>query len=529
MVQYHIDYRWYNERCLDGRKGFSTLMQPFQSILFKKRWQAILCLALLFTLALGIRAYDLKDLPFDFHPARQFQSMLKARGMFYYGAENVEAWQQKMAVTQWANQPVQEPEIMEHLAAWTYKLIGREDIFYPRLYAALFWLIGGVALYLLLKKLTGVDGAVVGVAFYLFCPYGISASRAFMPDPLMIALLLWSVWAVWRWHEKPGWGGAVLAGVLCALTIYAKLTAVFFLGGAILALALCADGFKKALRNPQYWVMGVIALLPGLLYNLLGIYVLDFIGKSAVINRLIPSMLIEAVSYIRWNNMIVTVTGAAAFLLSLLGIALLDGRAKRSLVLGLWIGYVLFGAFFIYYYTTHDYYHLALIPFTAVGLAALADVLIRRTAELIKPGWFFKLLVFVVLFALVGETMWQVRNDFKRSDYRGEAAFWLTLGDKLRGTNSLAMTDDYNGRLAYYGWYEAAYMPDLNELTHRELAGHSGDIGDTFSALAQGKQFFLVTLLDDLTAEPDFKAWLDSTYPVYDQGDGYIIYDLRGK
>jgi hypothetical protein len=91
------------------------------------------------------------------------------------------------------------------------------------------------------------------------------------------------------------------------------------------------------------------------------------------------------------------------------------------------------------------------------------------------------------------------------------------------------MTDDYNGRLAYYGWYEAAYMPDLNELTHRELAGHSGDIGDTFTALSAGQKYFVVTLLDDLNAVPEFKAYLDSTYPVYDAGDGYIIYDLRGQ
>lgn len=500
-----------------------------QSVLFKKRWQIILCLVVLFVLALGIRVYDLTDLPFDFHPARQFQSMLKSRGMFYRAEKEAPEWQRDMALLEWRNQPVQEPEIMERLAGWTYQSIGREDVFFPRLYASLFWLIGGVGLYLLLKKLVCVDGAIFGLSFYLFCPYGISASRAFMPDPLMVALLIWTVWAVCRWNEKPGWGRAVLAGLLGALTIYAKLTAMFYVGGAMIALAIGKYGFKKAIRSLQVWAMGILALLPGLIYNVLGIFVLGFIGKSAVINRLIPSMLIDPLSYIRWNNMIVTVTGIAAFLLGLFGIALLDNREKRSMVLGLWIGYILFGAFFIYYYTTHDYYHLAIIPFTAIGLAAVADALVKRAGGVVKPGWFFRSMTVVLLFACIGETMWQVRNDFKRSDYRSQAQFWLTLGDELRGSSSLGMTDDYNGRLAYYGWYEAAYMPDMNELTHRALAGHSGDMAATFADLAVGHKYFVVTMLDDLNTVPEFKAFLDQTYPVYDSGEGYIIYDLQGQ
>jgi hypothetical protein len=495
--------------------------------LFKRKWQVVLCLTILFVLALGIRVYDLTDLPLDFHPARQFQSMLKARGMYYEAVVQVSDWHTEMATNEMRGQPVQEPEIMEHLAAWTYRLIGREDVFYPRLYAAMFWLLGGVALFLLLRKLVSLDGALLGLSFYLFSPYAISASRAFMPDPLMTAALLWAVLAIQSWSERPGWGRAVVAGLLAALTVYIKLTAVFYIGGAILGLALGGYGFRKAIRNAQFWVMGFLALLPGLIYTILGIYVLKFIGHSAIINRLIPSMLIDPASYIRWNNMIVTVSGYVAFFLGIAGIFLLGSREKKSLVFGLWAGYLLFGFVFIYYFTTHDYYHLLLIPLTAIGLAAIGDLVLRKMSEVVMPTWFFRFLVLLVLFACIGETMWQVRNDFKRVDYRSQAQFWQKLGDELRGYNTLAMTEDYNGRLAYYGWYHAAYMPDLAELTHRDLAGHGGGFAETFTPLIKDNQLFLVTLLDDLNAEADFKTWLDETYPVFDKGDGYIIYDLR--
>jgi hypothetical protein len=238
-------------------------------------------------------------------------------------------------------------------------------------------------------------------------------------------------------------------------------------------------------------------------------------------------MLIDPLSYIRWNTMVVAVVGYLAFFLGLMGILLLNSRGKRSLAIGLWLGYFLFGAVFIYYFTTHDYYHLALIPFTAIGLAALGDLVLKKSSELVRPGWLFRAVVIVALFASVGESVWQMRNEFKRADYRGQAAFWEKLGTELQGYNTLAMTDDYNCRLGYYGWYGAAYMPELAELTHRELAGHGGDIQQTFDAMADGYDLFLVTMMDDLEQSPEFKEYLDQTYSIFDQGEGYLIYDLR--
>gem|GEM_PF-461044 len=505
------------------------MVQENSSLVFHKRWFLSLFLVLSFVLAAGIRLYDLHDLPLDFHPARQLQSMLKSRGMFAAVSEAFTPAQQQIAIGQWKSQPIQEPEVMEHLAVWTYQVIGHEDLWFPRFYAILFWLAGGVGLYLLLKDLTGTDGAVVGTLFYLFAPFGISASRAFMPDPLMLALILWATWALFRWSAKQGWGRAVLAGLLCALAIYVKLTAVFFIAGAFLSLALATYGIRKIWTQAQFWAIGLLAVLPGAIYNLLGIYVYKFIGADATSNRIIPSLLISPLSYIDWNTMIGAVVGYAAFLLAVVGCFLLPGRKAKALIGGLAAGYVLFGAVFIYYFTTHDYYHLPLIFLVAIGLAGLAQWALPRLIAAIKPAGLARALIVVALLAGVGETLWQVRNDFKRTDYRSQAQFWADLGQKLQGTSTLALTEDYNGRLSYWGWYDAAYMPAMNELVHRELAGHEGDVAATFAADAQGKQFFLVTLMDDPTMTGGLMDYLQKTYPIYDQGSGYIIFDLRTK
>jgi hypothetical protein len=166
------------------------------SFLSQHKWLLISLLVVVFAAALAIRVYDLGDLPLDFHAARQLQSMIKARGMYYENAVHEDTWQRAFALEQWKIMPTEEPEVVEHLAAWTYQAIGQENLWFPRFYSVLFWLIGGFGLYLLLRKWVSVEGSLIGLLFFLFAPYGIEARRAFMPDPLLIMLLIWSCWAL---------------------------------------------------------------------------------------------------------------------------------------------------------------------------------------------------------------------------------------------------------------------------------------------------------------------------------------------
>lgn len=53
------------------------------------------------------------------------------------------------------------------------------------------------------KRLVSANAAAFSVFFYLFAPAILLASRAFMPDPLMVMLLAMSVFAILRYHEQP--------------------------------------------------------------------------------------------------------------------------------------------------------------------------------------------------------------------------------------------------------------------------------------------------------------------------------------
>ncbi len=83
----------------------------------KKTWLTTALLVLLFLAGLGIRLFDLTDLPNDFYMVRQYRSLLMARGMYYQHLDSAPQWQRETAAAQ-VESPI-EPPIMETLVALT--------------------------------------------------------------------------------------------------------------------------------------------------------------------------------------------------------------------------------------------------------------------------------------------------------------------------------------------------------------------------------------------------------------------------
>ncbi len=89
------------------------------------------------------------------------------------------------------------------------------------------------------------------------------------------------------------------------------------------------------------------------------------------------------------------------------------------------------------------------------------------------------------------------------------------------------MTEDYGSRLAYWGWLDSATWPLAGDVAyHADLRGAQDDFEERFNGLALKRDFFLVTLPDELDLQPLLSERL-GRYPIYAQGDGYVIYDLR--
>ena len=528
-----------------------------------------LALILLFVAAAAIRLYDLTDLPLDFHPTRQLFSAIKARGMYYASLTDAPADLREFAVQQGKQKVTVEPEVLERLVVFTWRFTG-EQLWVARVYSILFWLIGGVFLYLLARDLFKdtdqnpkkqirvqkiSDAPLFAAAFYLFLPYGVLASRSFQPDPLMVALILGFWWSVNRWanslevrknaeptakHAKSAkkeknlsglgalrgsnWFWVILASLLGGLAIFIKLNAAFFIVGGALGAALGRASVRDLLRNKQVYAMALLGILPGAAYVAYGL-ARGFLGQQFG-GRFIPSLLISPAYPLGWAQMIGDVLGLFTFALALLGLTLVTDKPTRIFLLGLWGAYLAFGIFFDYHISTHNYYSLPLIPIAALTLTPLGEAIMVRLTEAASGSGLKRFFVASFLTLSLVAVLWTSRAALKSVDYRPEADFWNQIGETVRGYRVVALSQDYNSRLVYWGWANAAVWPDSSDIEyHSDLRGGGQTFDKRFAKLTEGKDLFLVTDLADFARQPDLRERL-SRFVIFAQGDGYIIYDL---
>lgn len=479
---------------------------------------------ILLLLGMGIRLLDLTDPPLDIHPTRQLHSALMARGMYFQGRTDVPEWQVKTAVQQWKREAVIEPPVMETLTADLYRAADGEYLWIARILSSLFWVIGGIAIYLLASQLTNADGGITALVFYLFQPYGVMASRSFQPDPLMVSLICFSLWAFYNWLKKPDWKWTIIAGLTSGAAIYIKNVSVFFLAIPYIVLLFKKD-LRPVIKDIRVWVLAALAILPVVIYTVYGTYIAGYLGQQFSF-RFFPNLWVDISNYSRWISQINETAGIPALILAMIGIFLLEGNQSRKLILGLWGGYAIYGFAFAYHIGTHDYYQLPLLPIIALAIAPIGTFVIAKILSI--HVWKYAKPVLVGLsMVIVLLLIWQNRNILTSQDYRAEPAFWLSLGDRLRDEPVIGLTQDYGYRIAYYGWDSIANWPGSGDMAVRKLAGRpEKDIGKLIENEINGKAYFLVTWFDDYARQPELKTYLENTYPV-ETGNGYLLFDLK--
>ncbi len=484
-----------------------------------------LTLAAIFILGFGIRLYDLTDPPLDFHATRQLFSALIARGMYYRGLDSAPEWQRTQAIEALQAKPVIEPRIFETVVALTYRVIGAEVIWVARIYAALFWVLGGAALYCLARDMTSPDGGVIAAAFYLFVPFGAIASRSFQPDPLMVMWIVIAWWTFYRWSQAPSWKAAIVAGLAAGVAILVKSVAVFMLLGGMAALLLSDRGLKNVIRDAQVWVIALLSALPVSIFMLYGLLALEM--SSQFKGRFLPDMLTDPTHYVRWAGEMTAVVGFSGLIAGLVGVFAFEKRSQRAFLMGLWGGYVVYGLFFPYHFLTHDYYHLPLIPLVALSLTPLAALVLQRIANL-DLGAASRLAVVGVLLLGAAIQLWDIRVTLARDDYRNEPPYWEAIGEAVdRDAEIVALTQDYGDRLAYYGWVNVTNWPDTGDMKYRDLRGaREMTFDEWFARHTAGMDYFLVTRLKEFARQGDLYARLNDTYAIVGEGEGYLLFDL---
>ena len=177
---------------------------------------------------------------------------------------------------------------------------------------------------------------------------------------------------------RAGWKWAILAGLIGGLAIFVKFVAAFFVIGGALGALLGRYKLRDLIRNPQVWTLGALGVLPGGAWIIYGKLVLGIFGGD-MSGRFIPSLLASPLFYVQWQVKAAAVAGGLGIMFGLIGLFLVSGRA-RAFLFGIWGAYFVFGLYFNYHISTHDYYSMSLLPIVALSLVPLGDRFFARLA-----------------------------------------------------------------------------------------------------------------------------------------------------
>ncbi len=543
------------------------------SSFFQKPVLRFLIIGFLFITAFGIRLYHINEPLLDFHPIRQYRSAIVARAFYFDDMKSIPEWRRDIAIKNMQKQRPLEPQVMERLIAFAYRIAGGEHLWIPRVLSSIYWLIGGMFLYLIAQKTISVNAAIFSTAFYLFLPFGISMSRSFQPDSMMIMLLLLSIFAILWYDERRSMSRLVIAALVSSAAIFIKPVCVFLLFGGLISIGVYRQGIRKSLINRHLPVFTVISLLPAVIY----IFNAKFLLTQSQIS-FIPGLIIKPFFWKEWLTMIGHVVGYIAFAAAFAGLLMFPKGLAKALLIGLWIGYFAFGLAFNTRISTHDYYTAIFIPVAALSLGPLGVSAVRGIGRVFRrwrgavvASGIFLLMVLLAAGLYMRNIHWrEIAPDVKdklqtvgavigvnpqfikfvKPDLQRDVRIAEEIGKIVNhSTKTLILAADYGNSLVYLGelsgfpWPTTGFFSTVRRWGKRVIGAKErfNDTGrgilteedeylDPSLLIKQSDlEYFIVTDLQDYRKQPDLVEFLTGNFPILVQTDEYLIFDLRNR
>jgi Dolichyl-phosphate-mannose-protein mannosyltransferase len=509
----------------------------------------LVVLVTMFVAAFCLRLYRIGEPLFDFVPVRQYHSALLARGFH--------EWLLTGNLKTMPPDGIIEPPILEVLASLSYLITGAEHLWIPRMLSAFFWMVGGVFLYLIARKIFSSYAALFSVAFFLFDPAVVLPSRAFMPDPLTIMMLVISVFTILRYHEQPTVGRLMVAIAASSVALFVKPgICLFQIFGVFVVPMVYRRGLIRTMSSVHLLLFTLLSLLPMGLYYVYGTVIRGFLQGQAQ-GKVVPHYLLEGYFWKGWLQQIDSMVGLLVFLGAVLGVILLRPGLPRALMVGMWGGYILFGLVFTYHIHTHDYYSLQFVPVIALSLGSLWDAMERHTARpdrrYLRRIGLLGLIIFVVLSALVeqhstiegiayqasGEKPFpgRLKGTALIADYQARAETYKNIGDIVgHSSSTIYSAPDFGAPLRYYGRIDGEYWPTPGMLAwwrsrgreSKQLGGASSrrELFDQWYSEAS-PEYFIVIRSEGWGDDRMLRRLLKRHFTKVKKNRYYLIFDLR--
>jgi hypothetical protein len=213
-------------------------------------------------------------------------------------------------------------------------------------------------------------------------------------------------------------------------------------------------------------------------------------------------------------------------LIGLVGLAFVKEKRDRLFIVGVWIGYLIYGMGFSYHISTHYYYTLPVIPLLGLTLGAISEWVFRWVRHF-KLSWLVLIGSILVLVLAVGGGFYILTKD----DYRHEPGYYQKVAGFVNPEDRIvALSQDYGYRLSYFGWRSVKPWQGTEDLRYIELRDSEIDpFSKRFEEYATDYDYFIITRMKEFRRQEQLNAELNNHYPIVQEGGGYVIYDLRER
>jgi 4-amino-4-deoxy-L-arabinose transferase-like glycosyltransferase len=490
------------------------------------RRSQVLLIAILFAGALLVRLDGISGPSVQ---SRELQNALLARQYYLGDGEGLPAWKQR--VLRELHQLVRpiEPPVLDILAGSTFRLVGAERLWIPRLWSTLLWLLGGFFLYRVATRVTRSEGAFFTLALYLFWPYPAFISRLYQPDALMIGLLLGGVLSIIRYWEHPSRSRLAAAVIASAAAVVVKPGIAFvFLLGLFVAIAVWRRALAETILGGRLPLFVTLTLIPTGLYYIYSVHANYFLAGQGD-GWIDPTKWWTAWFWDGWwqtvSIMLVfpqhqSYLAVVPLALGLAGILVSRGIA-RAVLLGLFAAYVVFALTLTVPIASHPYYSLPLVPTLSLSIGVLIGFVVAAL-EHRAPAARAAILALGTVAILVA--VYKAHAVLTPQPPLRQIADYRRIGE-VTGHTTRAIYVDIRLRspITYWAWIDGRYW--YPPTPAQDLPASSNPFPGRIDAAKA--EFLIVVDMDELETEKRLRAFTRDL-PVVERTDRYAIFDLRG-
>ncbi len=222
----------------------------------------------LILLSVVVRFIHIDATVIGWHSWRQADTAAMARNFHDYGESVL------YPRADWGGGDYVETEFQAYtyLVAAIYNVTGVHEAV-GRVLSILFALAAIAGLYFLARRFYGESVALITATVYAVLPLTMYYGRAFMPESMMLSLIIWGFYYFDRWRESAQWTHAVAAWVLLTLAVLLKIPTLYIGLPLLFIASTYRGGLPAALRSIWLWIfaaalVGVTALWYSHAYSL---------------------------------------------------------------------------------------------------------------------------------------------------------------------------------------------------------------------------------------------------------------------